>query len=368
MAAMGEALPIHKRSSSARSAALIRKLLRIPLFYKILVANSAIVALGAIAGTIITVWHVEAYPHAQHYELIALFAAAGLAISFAVNYLALKLALAPLDQIQSTVDEVRGGRRDVRLDAGALSDDRFDRLAATFNRMLDTLEQDAHQLHQLSQATLQAQEEERQRVARELHDEAAQALTSLLVRLRLLERAGDHAAARQHIQELRALMAGALENVRRIALELRPTILDDLGLAAALGWRVDEFNAAGAARATLQVVDIDGRLPRPIELTCYRVVQEALTNIARHADATHVRIALRREPGQLALEIRDDGRGFDATAIQADRARGLGLRGMRERLALVGGELTLDSQPGRGTYVRARVPLPDTRTDKRASE
>ena len=121
----------------------------------------------------------------------------------------------------------------MRLRAGVLSDERFDRLAATFNQMLDTLEQDARQLHQLSQAILQAQEDERQRVARELHDEAAQALTSLLVRLRLLERADDPAAARQHIQELRALTARALEDVRRVALELRPTILDDLGLADA---------------------------------------------------------------------------------------------------------------------------------------
>jgi two-component system sensor histidine kinase UhpB len=319
------------------------------------------VALGAVAGTVITVWHVESFPDDPHYELIAFFALAGLAISFGVNYLALKLALAPLDHIRSMVDEVRHGRRDIRLDAGALSDERFDRLAATFNQMLDTLERDAHQLHQLSQATLQAQEDERQRVARELHDEAAQALTSLLVRLRLLERAGDPEAAREHLQELRALTARALEDVRRIALELRPTILDDLGLTAALGWRADEFNAAGAARASVQVVGIDGRLPRPIELTCYRVAQEALTNVARHAAATHVQIILRQEDGWLALEIHDDGQGFDAVAIQAEHTRGLGLQGMRERLALVGGDLTIDTRPGSGTHLLARVPLPGTR-------
>jgi signal transduction histidine kinase len=191
-----------------------------------------------------------------------------------------------------------------------------------------------------------------------LHDEAAQALTSLLVRLRLLERAGDPEAAREHLQELRALTAHALEDVRRIALELRPTILDDLGLTAALDWRVDEFNAAGAAHVTLQVVGINGRLPRPIELTCYRVAQEALTNAARHAAATYVQIILRQEDDWLVLEIRDDGQGFDAVAVQADRAQGLGLRGMRERLALVGGDLTIDSRPGHGTHLLARVPLP----------
>jgi two-component system sensor histidine kinase UhpB len=332
-------------------------LARLPLFYKILLSNSAIVALGAVAGTIITVWHVETFPDDLHYELIAFFALAGLAVSFGVNYLALKLALAPLDHIQSMVDEIRRGRRDIRLDAGALNDERFERLAATFNQMLDALEHDAHQLHQLSQATLQAQEDERQRVARELHDEAAQALTSLLVRLRLLERAGDPDTAREHLQELRALTARALEDVRRIALELRPTILDDLGLTAALGWRADEFNAAGAACATVQVTGVDGRLPRPIELTCYRVAQEALTNVARHAAATRVQIILRREDNWLTLEISDDGQGFDTIAVQADRAQGLGLRGMRERLALVGGDLTIDSRPSDGTHLLARVPL-----------
>ena len=368
MAAWGEAASAPARSSSSRArTALTRRLARLPLFYKILLSNSAIVALGAVAGTVITVWHVEAFPGDLHYELIVFFAVSGLAISFGVNYLALKLALAPLDHIQSTVDEIRRGRHDIRLEANALNDERFERLAATFNQMLDTLEHDAHQLHQLSQAILQAQEDERQRVARELHDEAAQALTSLLVRLRLLERAGDPDAARAHLQELRALTAGALEDVRRIALELRPTILDDLGLTAALGWRVDEFNAAGAARATLQVVGIDGRLPRPIELTCYRVAQEALTNVARHAAASCVQIILRQEDSWLTLEIHDDGQGFDAVAVQADRTHGLGLRGMRERLALVGGELAIDSQPGHGTHVRARVPLPGARTGERMS-
>lgn len=341
-------------------SALVRRLLRIPLFYKILLVNSAIVALGAIAGTIITVWHVRWFPGDLHYELIIFFAGAGLAISFAVNYLALRLALAPLDQIQSTVDEVRRGRTDVRIQAGLLTDERFDRLAATFNQMLDTQERDARQLHQLSQAILQAQEDERQRVARELHDEAAQALTTLLVRLRLLERADDPAAARQHIQELRALSARALEDVRRVALELRPTILDDLGLADALAWRVDEFNAAGAACATLQVIDLDARLARPIELICYRVVQEALTNIARHAAARCVQISLRHTGNQLDLEIWDDGVGFDAAALQAARVPGLGLQGMRERLALIGGALAIESCPGRGTHLLAHVPLPAT--------
>ncbi|MBK9710172.1 MAG: ATP-binding protein [Kouleothrix sp.] len=353
-----EALQPGGRTAPLGLAGFGRGLLRIRLFYKILLVNSAIVALGAIAGTIITTRHALAFPSAPRYELIAAFAGAGLAISFVLNYLALRLALSPLDRLQSAVDQVRCGQLDVRVDTGTLSDERFDRLAATFNQMLETVSQDSRQLHQLSQAILQAQEDERQRLARELHDEAAQALTSLLVRLRLLECAEDPAAVQLHVKQLRSLTSQALEDVCKVALELRPTILDDLGLLAALGSRVDEFNATNPARATLSVAGLSDRLPQPVELTCYRVVQEALTNVARHASAREVRVAVCRAPGLITLEVRDDGAGFDMAALRARSANRLGLRGMRERLALLGGELAIESHPGLGTRLCARLPLP----------
>lgn len=328
-----------------------RAIRRLPLVARILLVNSAVVAFGAVAGTLVVVWHMQAYPDDLHYELIGPFMVFGFLLSGVVNYLALRVTLAPLDRIQAAVDAVRAGRHDVRADPGP-TDERFARLAETFNQMLDNLEQDAEQLRQLSGAIIQAQEEERQRVARELHDEAAQALTSLLVRLRLLERADDPLAARQHTRELRELTAGALEQVRRVALELRPTILDDLGLLSALEWRVDEFNAAGAARATLSASRRDLCLSHEVELTCFRVVQEAMTNAARHGHPSKVHIGLTCAGGWLTLEIADDGVGFDPAAVRV----GLGLRGMRERMVLVGGTLDIESCPGGGTRVVARVP------------
>ena len=168
---------------------LRRRFLRLPLFYKILFANLAIVGLGAFAGTAITIWHVLAFPDDPHYELIVLFAGAGIVISFLVNNWVLKRALDPLDQLQDAVDEVRRGAPNARVVLGDVSDDRFDRLADTFNQMLAQLEADALEMQQLTRRIIQVQEEERHRLAHELHDEAAQALTSLLVRLRLLERA-----------------------------------------------------------------------------------------------------------------------------------------------------------------------------------
>ena len=333
-------------------------LLRIPLFYKILLANVFIVALGAAVGTSVTVWYVGHYPGQVYIQLIAVFALCGLAVSFVVNNWVLKRALAPLDRLQAAVDEVRSGAQNVHVALGQVTDDRFDRLLDTFNQMIAELELSRQQMQQISRMILQAQEEERYRLARELHDEAAQSLTSLLVRLRLLERARNPEDAQQRVQELRELTARALEDVRRVALDLRPTILDDLGLAPALEWRVDEFNKSGALQATITVSGMDRRLPRDTELALYRVGQEALSNVSLHAHACQVDLDLRRSSDDVVLSVRDDGVGFDPQCVQPATGHGLGLVGMRERLATVGGVLTIEAQPGRGASIVARIPLP----------
>lgn len=336
---------------------LYRTLLRVPLFSKLLIANSAIVVFGAVVGTVITVWHVRTYPTDLHFELIALFTGAGIVISFIVNQLVLKAALAPLDRLQNAVDAVRKGTPNVRVDPGPTSDDRFDRLADTFNQMLAQLEENAQRLHQLPRQILQAQEAERHRLARDLHDEAAQALTSLLVHLRLLERAHTPAEAQGRVQELRLLTAQALEEVRRVALDLRPTILDDLGLGPALAWRVDELNKVDGLHATIAIDGLTERLPREVELVFYRVGQEALSNVARHAAAATVALTLRRQHGQVTLSIVDDGRGFDVTTPSPEAGHGFGLLGMRERLGMIDGTLEIHSVPAQGTQIIARAPL-----------
>lgn len=348
---------------------IIRWLWQLPLFWKILLANSAIVAVGAVVGTVVTVWHVQRFPDDPHYELIALFALAGWTISFVVNRWVLRLALSPLDRIQQVVDRVRRGETSTRVPTLFLSDERFDRLAQTLNQMLDQLESDARRRRELSRRILMAQEEERKRIARELHDEAAQALTSLLVHLRLLAKAHTPEEAQRQVDALRELTAAALEDVRRIALDLRPKILDDLGLPAALQWLVDEFNAADSPQATLALKGLTHRFSSTVELVIYRVVQEALTNARRHAQAQHVWIHIQATRGQIEVVVRDDGRGFDPA--EALRDGGLGLSGMRERLASLGGELLIQSSPGQGTRIVGRIPLAELRTptgaDKRVS-
>jgi len=345
-------------SKTTKRNTLRHRLLRLPLFYKILLANSAIVVFGAVAGTIITAWYVARYPENLRYGLMALFVCVGILISFVVNNRVLKWALTPLDRLQSAVDKVRLGDADVRVDLGANSDDRFDRLADTFNQMLDELDHNAQRVHKLSHLILRAQEEERHRLARDLHDEAAQALTSLLVHLRLLERAGTAEEAQQRVHELRELTAFALEDVRRVAVDLRPTILDDLGLAPALEWRVDEINKGDGVEATFSAGGLQARLPRDMELVLYRIGQEALNNIGRHAQANQVRVNLTQTDDRITLDVRDDGKGFDVANARDETQRGLGLEGMRERISMIGGELAIESAVGRGTRVTAMAPLP----------
>lgn len=333
------------------------RFLSVPLFYKILLANSAIVAIGAVAGTVITVWHVQTFPEDIHYELIAIFAIGGFLISYGVNRVVLKIALQPLDKLQDAVDRVGQSDLSARVISPAVSDERFDQLIETFNEMLAQLEQDAARSRSLSRHILQAQEDERQRLARELHDEAAQALTSLLVRLRLLERAYDPAEAQQRVAELRELTAQALDEVRRVALDLRPKILDDLGLVAALEWRVDELNAADSIKALFQVEGLHGRLPRDTELVFYRIGQEALNNVILHSHASQVQVTLRQIEKSVKLEICDNGQGFDMTVVNHEQRQGLGLLGMHERVGMIDGCLQIDAAPGRGCRIVAEVPI-----------
>jgi signal transduction histidine kinase len=212
-------------------------------------------------------------------------------------------------------------------------------------------------LRQMSSQVLTAQEEERKRIARELHDDTAQALTSVLVRLRLLERSLEDERLRRGLTELRDLTGATLEGVRRLAIDLRPPMLDDLGLEAALQSLVQDFSQRWLIRATFTSSRF-GRLPAEVELVLFRIVQEALSNVARHANASQVLVRLTRRGRTLRLLVEDDGCGFDVEATKHSRESGLGLFGMEERLALVGGALRVESTVGGGTRVSAEVPLP----------
>jgi len=199
-----------------------------------------------------------------------------------------------------------------------------------------------------------AQELERKRLARELHDETGQALTSILLGLKQLEQAVAGDDGRAAVASLRELVVTTLQDVRRLAVELRPSALDDFGLVPALERLVETFREQTGIRLDLETNLGEERLPSEVETALYRIVQEALTNVVKHAGARRVSILLTHRDGSVAVVVEDDGSGFDPTATSDD---GLGLVGMRERVGLVGGRLRLESAAGAGATLVAEVPL-----------
>lgn len=200
---------------------------------------------------------------------------------------------------------------------------------------------------------VEAQELERARLARELHDETGQALTSILLGLKPLEQTAESAEAREALESVRELVISTLQDVRRLAVELRPSALDDFGLVPAVERLTDTFREQSGLRVDLESQLGEERLTNEVETTVYRVIQEALTNIVKHADAGRVSILLQRKNSSVIAVVEDDGSGFDPAKSRADA---LGLAGMRERLSLAGGRLLVESTPGSGTTVVAEVP------------
>jgi signal transduction histidine kinase len=201
---------------------------------------------------------------------------------------------------------------------------------------------------------VEGQELERRRLARELHDETGQALTSILLGLKALEERSKDPASRAATEELRELVVSTLQDVRRLAVELRPSALDDFGLVAALERLAESFAEQTGISVDFQTALADERLPEEVETALYRIVQESLTNVVKHAQARRVSILLARKDGAVKAVVEDDGQGFDP-AEQTDD--GYGLMGMRERLALLGGRLEVESGHDGGTTIAAEVPV-----------
>jgi len=200
-----------------------------------------------------------------------------------------------------------------------------------------------------------AQELERRRLARELHDETGQALTSILLGLRAVEDARETDELGAAIAGVRDLVRSTLLDVRRLAVELRPSVLDDFGLVAALERLTETFaEQTGMAVQFEELLPPGERLPSEVETALYRIVQESLTNVVKHAQATTVSIVLARKADSVSLVVEDDGVGFDPGS---PREGGIGLVGMQERVALLGGRLSIESHPGAGTTFQAEVPL-----------
>jgi two-component system sensor histidine kinase UhpB len=362
MQAVHQIRPVSVEADNGRpierwSRSLIHRLLSVPIFYKVLLANSLIVVLGAVLGTWLTVRYLTSAPGWSSEELIALFALVGVALSVLVNFVVLKAAFLPLASLERAVEAVRRGNLRARAGHVAFSDPQIDQLIDTMNSMLDGLENYRERVRMLSRQVLAAQEEERQRIARELHDETAQSLTSLLIGLRVVEKSTTPQELASRVAELRGQTGRTLEEVRKMALDLRPSTLDDLGLVAALQWYTDDLARRTQIDVDFEACGLETRLPDDVEVVVYRIVQEALTNVVKHANATRVQVSVARGNGIVSASVVDNGCGFNLESIRRARERGLGLFGMQERVGLVGGSFRITTQPGQGTRVAISIPL-----------
>ncbi len=277
----------------------------------------------------------------------------GFAVAFTIlfNVFLLGRRFRPLEQLVDQMERADlsrpGANADDAISPGGPEE--VERLHQTFMRMLERLEAERRRA---SSAALDAQEEERARIARDLHDEVNQSLTGLLLRLEAArEKAPPELAG--ELAEIRALANRAMQELLALARQLRPTALDDLGLKAALSSHVTELGRQSGIDASFEADGDIASVPQDVQIVAYRVAQEALSNAVRHSGAAHVRVQLERDNGSVALTIADDGRGF--TFDQA--SQGLGLAGMRERALLVNGDLQVESRPQVGTSVRLLVPI-----------
>jgi two-component system sensor histidine kinase UhpB len=334
------------------------QLASLPILYKVLIANALVVFAGAVVGTYTTVRFVNEDIVPTREGLVLLFGGLGVVLSLAVNYWVLKVAFEPLDSLERVATAVRNGDFSARTEPWRFGDPQLLRFSETFNKTLDELQRDREQIQLLANQVIRAQEDERQRVSRELHDDTAQVLFAQLLRLTALK-SSTNDQVRDTAKEMEDMTVEAIESVRRLALELRPPALDDLGLREALGALVQRFEDQSDIKVDYRIAGHRERLSGEIELVLYRVAQEAMTNVLKHSGATSVVIDLIRTPDNVALSVTDNGKGIDPTIpmVRDGRGLGLGLFGMEERVQLVGGTLSITAVDPHGTRVIASIPI-----------
>jgi signal transduction histidine kinase len=287
-----------------------------------------------------------------------------IAVGFAAAFFLTWILTRPIYDLVAATEAVTRGDLSQRLPRWA--NDEIGQLTVAFNQMTESLGQAARERDERDRLRAQyvsnvitAQEDERKRIARELHDSTGQSLTSLLVGLKNLKETGDPAEINCRIDSLREVVGRTLDEVRVMAWQLRPSMLDDLGLTSALQRYIDDYQQRYAIKVDFVINGLDERLPVEMETSIYRIIQESLTNIARHAQASTASVMVDRRRSSVRLIVEDNGVGLDLKTVSG---KSLGLQGIRERAALFNGRLTIESQPGQGTSLFVELPCDDTLT------
>src|SRR5574340_460078 len=311
-------------------------------------------------------------------NLIWAFAAI-IIIILVVNLIMARLVISPLEKVTAALTRFGGGER--RLQLAHDRDDEIGQLETDFNRMVqqieaeevgnstlsESLRQQTLRQQELLKRLMDAQEGERKRIARELHDELGQSLTGLALQSERMEQiiTTDPDLACEQLTQTRELIGKTTQQMYELILALRPSVLDDLGWAAALRSLARRVLPSDRFAFSLDASRLPGRLPPSVEIALYRIFQEALSNVIKHSQADRVDITLAQQNGFFEGEIRDNGQGFDPKSfdLEAGSHRGLGLLGIQERASQCGGTVEIDSQPGRGTRLLVRIPLEQVEHD-----
>jgi two-component system sensor histidine kinase UhpB len=312
---------------------------RLPLYWRVFAINASLLTVIAVLLLVTPV--TISFPIGLTEAIVVVI---GLLVTIVVNAVLLRRAFAPLGQLakrMEMVDLLRPGQR-----LKVLRHDEVGRVVAAFNRMLDRLERERQES---ARRVLAAQEAERVGIARDLHDEVGQVLTGVLLQLNsIAESAPRH---RADLDEARQSVRRALDEVRRISSELRPEMLEHLGLVSALTELATTFARVADVRVDRDFASAVPELAPEVELAVYRIAQESLTNVVRHAQASRVTITLESGQDSVVLRVVDDGRGFRGDPVEHG-----GLRSMRERAVLVGGALAIKDAPDGGVEIRLEVP------------
>ena len=349
---------------------VMNRIRRRPLFQKVVIANTALIAAGSIMGYYLEVKYFEG----GDMGFVLLFIFSGLALCVLINYLLVKMAFRPMDDVSDAMKAIRAGHRGIRVPE-VTDDPQIEELSKSLNSMLNSMEK---QRKKAAASVIKAQEEERKRIARELHDEVSQSLTALLYEAEDGLEMDHGPASQKRLQSICDLTQHTLDNIHKLIFDLRPSMLDQLGLVPALRWlaetRLESRGVRVSVNARSHSLDNAAdthRLSPEIETTLYRVVQEAINNIARHAAARNVEISLDLDDEIARVSVIDDGLGFDLTELNTtdvhsldekgwepdESTRGLGIIGMQERIELLGGEMEIMTAPGNGTQIHIHVPL-----------
>jgi two-component system sensor histidine kinase UhpB len=337
---------------------ILKHLKRTPIFYRIAIGNALIIITGAIVAIILTRILTSLTATLWHYVL---FASIGILISLVVNIIILKAALQPLYELRQTMNRLQVSQDSKKQVTFTDTDPDIYRLTKTLNSLITQLESSNQQLRMLTERAINAQEDERKRIARSLHDDTGQALSSLIINLERLEQhlPADQQAIEERLNSSRKIATRCLDGLRSIIYDLRPAILDDLGLIPAIRWYSRTNLEEAGIQVELEFPDELLSLPQSLTTTLFRITQEGVNNIIRHSQAKKAYLSLSLQDGEVQLNLKDDGHGFDPDQIdqQALHEQHWGLIGIQERVELVRGRMSISSDPHHGTSLLVCLPL-----------